>query len=304
MNPQMKHGWGAHAPTYGVLVHGGAGLLGPEGADDHRQGCEDAARAAAAVLRAGGSALDAVQCAVESMEDNPLYNAGTGGALTLDGRLELDASIMDGHDLRAGAVCCLPPFRHPIAVARAVLEEGVHVLYAAAGADAFAKRAGFAPAAAESMITQAARERLARLMASQSPAPGGNTVGAIARDLRGGLAAATSTGGIVGQRPGRVGDTPIIGAGTYADDLRGAASATGAGEGILRMTLCSRAVTDIAAGLSPELAARNAIDLLGARVGTTAGLILIGPDGRLGLGRSTPHMPWAAAWDGAVQSGT
>jgi beta-aspartyl-peptidase (threonine type) len=301
--PSTAASWSAQGAGACVLVHGGAGTRRAEELPGERQGCMAAARAAHEVLRAGGSALDAVQRAVELMEDDARFNAGTGGALTRDGTLELDAAIMDGRDLRAGAVCCLPPHRHPIAVARAVLDEGLHVLYAADGAAALAARAGFAPAAPGSMITDAARAQLARVLATQQPAPGGNTVGAVARDAHGHVAAATSTGGIAGKRSGRVGDSPLLGAGTYADDRCGAASATGHGEGILRLTLCARVLSDVGAGRDAQDAASSRIVELATRVGSRAGVILVAPSGRLALARSTTSMPWAAVWDGADAGG-
>lgn len=300
----VRHSWGAPTAGYCVLVHGGAGSRAEAELPHSRAGCAKAAQIAAAVLRAGGNALDAVQRAVEVLEDDPLFNAGTGGALTSDGHLELDASIMDGQDLRAGGVCALPPYRHPVAIARAALEDGRHVLYAGAGADAFAREAGFTPADPAAMITSGAREQLARAQERRADDDvRGNTVGAVARDAHGHLAAATSTGGISGKRAGRVGDSPVLGAGTYADDTRGAASATGRGEGILRLTLSARAVANMANGLSPEAAAHEAIAALVERVGADAGIILVAPDGRLGLARSTQSMSWAAAWDGALEMG-
>lgn len=303
MSKSITASWGA--PTHGlcVLVHGGAGTRSAADLQSERAGCTLATEAAAELLRNGGSALDAVQRAVEVLEDDPRFNAGTGGALTERGQLELDASIMDGHGLRAGAVCCLPPYRHPVAVARAALQDGRHVLYAGAGADDFAREAGFVRADPQSMITSGAREQLARVLVTRQSAEGGNTVGAVARDLRGHLAAATSTGGITGKRSGRVGDSPILGAGTYADDTRGAASATGQGEGILRVTLCARAVASLGAALSAEAAAREAIAMLTARIGTEAGIILLASTGELGLARSTASMPWAAAFSDGEQSG-
>ena len=303
-SPQVTESWGIETSGYCLLVHGGAGRRPPDERSAGRSGCAAAAQTAAAeVLARGGSALDAVQRAVELLEDDPVFNAGTGGALTEEGTLELDASIMSGSDLRAGAVCALTPHRHPIAIARAVLEEGRHVLYAGAGAVAFAKRAGFVPAAPDSMITPAAREQLARWLAARAPGSGGGTVGAVARDRQGRLAAATSTGGIVGKRPGRVGDSPIIGAGTYADDGRGAASATGVGEGILRIALCARVVASLGAGASAERAASEAIAVLGTRVHADGGVIVVQPDGRLGWARSTESMAWAAAGDGGNADG-
>jgi L-asparaginase / beta-aspartyl-peptidase len=302
-NGAVTASWGAAASDFCVLVHGGAGARTAGEISDDRQGCRTAAEAAAAILRAGGSALDAVQHAVEILEDDPRFNAATGGALTVDGRLELDAAIMDGRELRAGAVCCLPPYRHPIAIARAALEQGRHLLYAGTGADAFARRCGFAPVLDGSMITKGARDQWQRAVAKATAHESGGTVGAVARDRHGHVAAATSTGGITGKQHGRVGDSPIVGAGTYADDLAGAASATGYGEGILRMAVGARATQALLAGESPEGAASAVLAQLAARVGTEAGLILVAPDGRLGWARSSPNMPWAAVWDGQREDG-
>jgi L-asparaginase / beta-aspartyl-peptidase len=302
--PRITGSWGVATSGFCLLVHGGAGRRPPEERVVGRSGCVAAARRAAGeVLARGGSALDAVQLAVELLEDDPVFNAGTGGALTEEGTLELDAAIMSGLDLRAGAVCSLAPHRHPIAIARAVLEEGRHVLYAGAGAVAFAARAGFSPAPPETMITGGAREQLARWLAARTPPSGGGTVGAVARDQRGQLAAATSTGGITGKRPGRVGDSPVLGAGTYADDRSGAASATGVGEGILRIGLCARVVASMGAGSTAEQAACAGIAALGERIGLDAGVIAIDRDGRLGWSRSTESMAWAAVWDGGAADG-
>lgn len=296
---------GGRAGAWGVLIHGGAGDV-PEGRRaGQADGCRIAAAAAAAVLERGGNALDAVQRAAEILEDDPRFNAGTGASLTRDGHLELDACVMEGRDLRAGGVCSLSPFKNPIAIARAVLEDGEHVLYSAAGADDFARRAGFTPADEEAMITERARLKLeSALEAGHAANWAGGTVGAVARDGSGLLAAATSTGGTAAKRPGRVGDTPIVGAGTYADNRAGAASATGQGEGILRVVLCAGAVSAMQRGVLPEAAARQAVELLRERTGAGGGLILVDALGRLGFARSTGTMSWAAAWEGApVQSG-
>jgi L-asparaginase / beta-aspartyl-peptidase len=303
MSEAIRASRGAAAAKYCVLVHGGAGTRAPNEVEPERESCARAAQAAGDILQAGGSALDAVQRAVELLEDDPQFNAGTGGALTELGTLELDAAIMEGSGLRAGAVCCLPPFRHPIAIARAVLEQGRHVLFAADGAAAFARSAGFVPEDPARMITERTRAQLQRFIATQGGATGGNTVGAVARDLAGHVAAATSTGGIMGKRPGRVGDSPILGGGTYADDAAGAVSATGRGEGILRVTLSARVALAIAGGQSPEEAARGALATLAARIGTEAGLIAVAPDGRIGLARTGASMPWAAILDGVLELG-
>ena len=287
--------WGAEGGDWAVLVHGGAGELRPDRVDDHVAGCEEAAAAAAELLRSGASSLDAVQRAVFLLESNPCFNAGTGACLNAEGLIELDAALMEGSELRAGAVCALPPFLHPIAIARAALEDGRHVLYAGEGAAQFAREHGFEPVSSESMTTEAAR---ARWMAARAGRAGegwaGGTVGAVARDANGTVAAATSTGGLVNKRAGRVGDSPVLGAGTYADDEGGAGSATGAGEAILRVVLAKSAIEALRAGTWPEPAARAAIGALGARVRGTGGLILVDRAGRLGLARNTASMSWAA----------
>jgi beta-aspartyl-peptidase (threonine type) len=282
---------------YALIVHGGAGDAEGVRLDGQIAGCQIAAERAKQLLEAGGSALDAVQQAVMLLEDDPRFNAATGGALTCDGTLELDASIMDGVQLRAGAVCSLPPFKNPIAIARAVLDDAKHVLYSAQGASAFARAHGFAPADPADMITAAAREQLAHTLAAQPMAawPAG-TVGAVARDKHGHLAAATSTGGIMGKRIGRVGDSPLLGAGTYADDTLGAASATGQGEGIMRIALGSRVTQALGRGESPGDAAYDGLVLMKQRTGALGGIIVVDREGRIGWARSTSSMAYAASW--------
>lgn len=285
---------------WSVIVHGGAGDVPDARRDSHAEGCRAAAEAGAEVLCSGGSALDAVERAVRMLEDDPRYNAGTGACLTAEGHLELDAAIMEGRALRAGGVCALGPFNNPIAIARRVLEDGQHVLYAGAGAAAFARRAGFVEADEQSMITERARERWAAGQGGTPASWAGGTVGAVARDVTGNVAAATSTGGMVGKRAGRVGDSPILGAGTYADASAGAASATGHGEGILRVTLTARAVAALGAGAEPERSARAALDWLEQRVQTSAGIIVVDRHGRVGFARSTRTMSYAALWEGST----
>jgi len=284
--------------AFGVLVHGGAGNGDSADRDERRHACMAAARAASELLEQGGSALDAVQRAVERMEDAPSLNAGIGGALTEDGTLELDASIMEGSELRAGAVCVLPPFRHPIAIARAVLEDGRHVLYAAEGARDFALAHGFSAAFAGEMITERARKNLEDALAARVAPQHGGTVGAVARDRAGHVAAATSTGGITGKRRGRVGDSPILGAGNYADDARGAVSCTGQGEAFMRMTMAVRVLAEMQAGLSPDRAAARSLAVMEQKLGKVGGLIVIAPSGLFGWARSTDHMPCAWSCNG------
>ena len=279
-----------------VAVHGGAGAVDPDRLALHVEGVRRAAAAGLSVLESGGSSLDAVIRAVEVLEDDELFNAGTGGSLTDEGTLELDASVMEGTTLRGGGVCALPPFAHPIRVARAVLDEGRHVLYAGAGAAAFAERAGFSPADPATMITERARERLARFHAAEvGPGWAGGTVGAVACDRDGRVAAATSTGGTVGKAVGRVGDTPILGAGTYADDLGGAVSATGIGEAIVRSCL-ARAVTErLARGDDAEMAAVQALEVFRRRFGGDGGLVVVDRLGRAAARFNTATMSHAIA---------
>lgn len=289
----------AEAEGWALLVHGGAGSVPEPSRGAHAQGCRVAAEAGAVVLVRGGSALDAVQRAVQVLEDDPRFNAGTGACLTEDETIELDASLIDGETLRAGAVCALPPFANPILVARAVLDDGRHVLYAGDGAARFARAHGFVPATLAAMTTEAARRHLEAARKNRA-ADGfaGGTVGAVARDARGHVAAATSTGGTTNKSAGRVGDSPILGAGNYADDGAGACSVTGQGEFVLRTCLAKTAIDWMRDGAHPEDAARTAIRMLARRTGGTGGLILMGPRRHLGWARSTETMGWAAAAQG------
>ncbi|HEY0748330.1 MAG TPA: isoaspartyl peptidase/L-asparaginase [Steroidobacteraceae bacterium] len=239
---------------YGIAVHGGAGTLPREelsaGAEvKYRTGLSEAIEAGFALLESGGSSLDAVTRAVMLLEDNPLFNAARGAVFTLEGRNELDASIMDGATLRAGAVCGVTRIRNPVALARAVMDKSEYVMLVGAGAEEFALTQGFS-FVPESYFHTAERwkqlERIRTGEAGLSPLTISHigTVGAVAVDAAGRLAAATSTGGMTGKRYQRVGDSPIIGAGTYADDRSCAVSATGHGEIFIRAAvahdICAR----------------------------------------------------------------
>ncbi len=293
--------WGAQGGRWSVLVHGGAGDVPGESLPGHIEGAVAAVQRAVAVLEEGGSGVDAAQHAIEALEDDSRFNAGTGACLNAAGKLELDAAIMEGVDLRAGAVCALPAFRHPIAIARAVLDAKDHVLYAGAGASTFAERHGFRHADEQEMITDAARDRLARLRAGLVDANwAGGTVGVVVRDASGTVVAATSTGGKVGKAPGRVGDSPILGAGTYADNAAGASSCTGDGEAFMRVCLAKTAIEWLRMGMHPDDAARGAIRYVLERAGGVGGMILIDRHGRLGWARSTRTMTWEAASEGWV----
>jgi len=300
--------WGHGPSAWSILVHGGAGDVADDRKALHVAGCERAAAAGAAILAAGGSALDAVQKAVEVLEDDPLFNAGTGACLSADGTIELDASIMDGSTLRAGGVCALPPFKNPITIARRVMEASRHVLLAAEGAARFAVEQGFERVDAETMITETARKRWEAAKAKRTAAgSSGGTVGAVAKDVHGHVAAATSTGGMVDKLPGRVGDSPIVGAGTYADDTSGACSTTGHGEAMMRVCL-AKTVTDALGGTlehdSAERAARASLVMMRARTSGTGGAIVVARDGSLGLARTTKTMSWAAVTDRDKASGS
>ncbi|HVX96565.1 MAG TPA: isoaspartyl peptidase/L-asparaginase [Polyangia bacterium] len=278
-----------------IVVHGGAGARpaqGPE-ADAARAGCESAAAAGHAILAAGGCAVDAVQRAVRALEDDERFNAGRGSCLTRAGTVEMDAAIMIGAGLRAGAVGAVTGVRNPIDLARRVLDDGEHVLLVGAGALEFARETGVALTAPDHHVTEKARADLARELARRAPASGGGTVGAVAVDAAGHVAAATSTGGMVGKRPGRVGDTPLPGAGTYADDEAGAASATGHGERIIQVALTKTAIELLRAGLpAPEAAARALASL--DRVAGRAGLIVVDRHGGTAAVFNTASMAWAA----------
>jgi beta-aspartyl-peptidase (threonine type) len=268
------------ATSSAIIVHGGAGEVMPERFARLREGARAAAAAGDAILLEGGSALDAVTAAVRVLEDDPEYNAGTGSALTRDGSVETDASIMDGATQRVGAVAAVPDLGNAVALARAVLDAGEHVILAGSAAWRFAAEVGIRPAPAGSLITERMRTRLASCLTDRSN--GGGTVGAVARDRAGRYAAATSTGGIVGKRAGRVGDSPVPGAGTWAD-ARCAISATGDGEAILRVALSRSIAMRIASGLVLRDAIAESLRELHAITGGSAGVIAVDAHGVLGL---------------------
>jgi beta-aspartyl-peptidase (threonine type) len=297
--PKVTEAWGADGGEWSILVHGGAGDVRPDMLQEHVDGCRMAATEAARVLMGGGSALNAAQRAVEILEDDPRFNAGTGACLNSEGRIELDAAIMEGTLLRAGSVAALAPFQHPIAIARAILNEGGHVMYAGEGAERFALSRGFARSTDDALITDMARERWEQVRAGGgNESWSGGTVGAVARDRHGTVVSATSTGGQVNKAPGRIGDSPILGAGTYADDQAGACSNTGDGEAVIRLCLAKTACDWMRAGMHPVDAARAAVRMMLVRTGGTGGIILVDRSGRLGFARTTRTMTWAAASDG------
>lgn len=276
-----------------IIVHGGAGGEDSDDRESRRSGCIRAVTQAWRILQAGGTAVDAVVAAVASLEDDPHFNAGTGSCFTSDGRVEMDASIMEGTALSAGAVGAVERIKNPILLARAVMEDARHVLLVGPHALRFARARGIPECDPQLLIVDAQRRRYA----AQAPSSAG-TVGAVALDGDGHLAAATSTGGIMGKLPGRVGDSAVIGAGTYADDRRGAASATGIGEAIMRVTLAREAVALLADGLHPTHACQQSLAMLEERLGARCGLVAVDPDGRVGAAYTTNTMPTAHMHEG------
>lgn len=294
-----------------LIVHGGAWDIPIEQVEDHLQGVRRAVTEVWPHLHQGMSALDAVEVAVRSLEEAPIFDAGRGAVLNRRGEIELDAMLMDGAALRYGAVAAVRSVLHPVSLARAVMERTEHCLLVGEGAEDFAHSIGMPQVDPQALLTErewnyyvqhvqgnpayTARE-------SFEPSPM-DTVGAVAMDQAGNLAAATSTGGTAGKLPGRVGDSPLIGAGAYADNTSGAASTTGWGEYIMRVLL-SKTACDLLPILPAAQAARSAIRVLETRVHGLGGIILIDRHGNYGLAHNTPRMAFAYVnSDGKIVSG-
>jgi beta-aspartyl-peptidase (threonine type) len=266
-----------------LVVHGGAGAWSVELRGQAMEGIERALDAGMAAM--GAEPLEACLAAVRILEDDPLFNAGIGAALNADGFIEHDAAVMEGRSLRAGAVAAVRDIRHPVDLARAVLEDGRHVLLVAEGASRFAAAAGVEKADPSIFLVERRRRQLEEWRRGE-----GDTVGAVAF-VDGHVAAAVSTGGYTGKLPGRVGDSPIPGAGLYADDERGAAVGTGAGEGFMRLLIAKLAV-DLMKDEDAEAAAEAAIQVLGRRLSGLGGLIAVDHSGAAGAAFNTEWMPW------------
>ncbi|KWC37029.1 isoaspartyl peptidase [Burkholderia ubonensis] len=298
-----------------VAIHGGAGTILREAMNtdtelQYRAELAAILRAAQAVLADGGSALDAVSVAVRMLEDCPLFNAGRGAVYTADGTHELDAAIMDGATLAAGAVCCVTRVRNPVLAARRVMEASEHVMFAGAGADAFAAAHGLELVEPGYFGTEArhaqwlkARDAAGTLLdhdaatfafgdgAPLDPDRKHGTVGAVARDLHGHVAAATSTGGITNKQPGRVGDSPIIGAGCYADDATCAVSSTGTGEMFIRLATAHDVAAQIAyRGVSVAEAAYDVVMNKLPRIAGRGGIIAVDAHGNVAMPFNTDGM--------------
>jgi L-asparaginase / beta-aspartyl-peptidase len=326
------------------LVHGGAWAIPAEAESAHEAGVRNALQAGYRILTRGGSAVDAVEAAVTVMEDDPTFDAGRGSFLTSDGRVQLDALLMDGGRMKAGGVACVERLRNPIQAARLVLEQSPHVYFVGHGAEGFAHSHGMPLIDNAELVLDRERERLrvaqdrqaagladatfSGLEDDKDPATAvlgrsgfrgqgsetnqresaahlqsHDTVGAVALDEEGNLAAGTSTGGTLNKTPGRVGDSSLIGCGCYADNLSAAVSLTGWGEPIMKLVLGKWAVDRVAGGTDPDLAAREAMTYLYNRLGGHGGIILLGPDGRFGMAHNTPAMAWGLAAEGTVETG-
>jgi beta-aspartyl-peptidase (threonine type) len=294
-------------PTNPVLVvHGGAWDIPDDMVDAHLNGVRNATAAGWRSLERGGSALDAVEEAIVILEDDETFDAGRGSFLNRDGKVQLDAFIMDGASLRGGGVGCVERLRNPVRAARKILSDSPHVYFVADGAERFAAEHGIALCRNEDLIIPREVERLREYQAQASKngndlfAPAisqdmlsHDTVGAVALDHDGNIAASTSTGGTLNKAPGRLGDSSLIGCGCYADNLSAAASTTGWGEPIMKLVLAKWAADRVESGSLPEWIAQEAMNYLKQRLNGHGGIILLDAQGRFGIAHNTPRMAWA-----------
>ena len=284
-----------------LVIHGGAWAIPNNMVEAHVRGVTNALAAGWRVLDGGGSALDAVEEAVVVMEDDETFDAGRGSFLNRDGRVQLDALIMDGGTLRAGGVGCVEHLRNPILTARKILSESPHVYFVGDGAEKFAAEHGVPLCNNEDLIIPREIERLRAYQAEAAqhgndlfaPEISHDTVGAVALDREGNIAAATSTGGTLNKAPGRLGDSSLIGCGCYADNESAAASTTGWGEPIMKLVLAKWTADRIAAGNLPEWSAQEAMNYLKQRLNGHGGIIVLNADGHIGIAHNTPRMAWA-----------
>jgi beta-aspartyl-peptidase (threonine type) len=287
-----------------LAVHGGAWAI-PDGmVEAHLHGVRQALTEGWRVLERGGRALDAVQAAIAYMEDDETFDAGRGSFLTRDARVQLDALLMDGATLRAGGVGCVERIRNPIQAARLVLDESPHVYMVADGAELFTQEHGMNLCDNHDLIIE---REVRRLKEAQTKAAEGkpdttfagavdkghDTVGAVALDVDGNIAAGTSTGGTLNKAPGRVGDSSLIGCGCYADNQSAAVSCTGWGEPIMKLVLAKWAADRVQTGSAPDAVAQEAIFYLHRRLSGHGGMILVDQRGRFGIAHNTPRMAWA-----------
>ena len=276
--------------TKAIVVHGGAWSIPSEAREAHAAGCLAAAERGFAVLQSGGSALDAVVAAVELLEDDPTFDAGRGSVLSAEGRVQLDAGLMDGRTLQVGSVANVHRVAHPIRLARVVLERSRHHLLVGEGAERFAREQGLSLVEPDTFVVERERRRYADFLAGRLGTADDfahDTVGAVALDADGQLAAGNSTGGVAFSLPGRVGDAPVPGVGYMADSRTGGVACTGWGEHILRVGLATRALVAMERGASALDAAAEALGFLERSVQGRAGLIVLDRQGEVGLAHST-----------------
>ena len=284
-----------------LVVHGGAWAIPDDMVEAHLRGVRNALAAGWRVLERGGPALDAIEEAVVVMEDDETFDAGRGSFLNRDGRVQMDALIMDGATLRAGGVGCVERLRNPVRAARKILSDSPHVYFVGAGAEHFAAEHGVALCRNEDLVIEREVERLREYQREAAghgnelfaPAISHDTVGAVALDREGNIAAATSTGGTLNKAPGRLGDSSLIGCGCYADNLSAAVSTTGWGEPIMKLVLAKWTADRVSAGNLPEWAAQEAMNHLKQRLNGHGGIIVLNSQGHFGIAHNTPRMAWA-----------
>jgi beta-aspartyl-peptidase (threonine type) len=287
-----------------LVVHGGAWDIPDEAAEACATGCKKALAAGWWVLAAGGHALDAVAAAIVVLEDDPVFDAGYGSHLNFDGHVECDAMVMDGQTLRAGAAAVLRHVKNPIRAARAILEHCPHMMLVGEGAEHFARENGVKLCKAEELVSEAEWDAWMKCKKDKHTATHHRgheqgTVGAVAMDSEGRLFAATSTGGTCCKLPGRVGDSPLIGCGCYADAQAGGVSCTGYGEAIMKVVMAKSAV-DFLQAAEAMAAAKKSVELLAARTTGTGGLILLDREGTPGWAFNTPRMAYGYVKDGEL----
>ncbi|XP_061546675.1 isoaspartyl peptidase/L-asparaginase [Phycodurus eques] len=283
-----------------VVVQGGAGYVPSEKSKASRAGVCAAARSGYVVLQSGGSSMDAVVEAVTKLENNPNFNAGCGSVLTTNGNVEMDAIVMDGKTLACGAVSAVRNIANPVQLARLVMDKTSHNCLTAHGANQFARAMGVPEVPQESLITEYSRMRWRKNLAddpntAESQMGKMGTVGAVAVDIEGNVACATSTGGILNKMEGRVGDTPCIGCGGFADNQVGAVSTTGHGEAIMKVTLARLILFHMEQGQSAEAASDLGLAYMKSRVQGLAGVVTLDPHGHWAARFTSPQMAWAAA---------
>ena len=301
---------------FAIVVHGGAFNIPDSIYEASESGVRNAVCAGYKVLKEGGNALDAVEAAVNSLENDPTFDAGYGSVLTQESEIEMDAMIMDGTNLDVGGIACVKTVRNPISLARKVKDQTNHTLIVGVGADKIARKFGIEKVGTTELTTQAAIDELAlfhgkydstvnnlfntHVLDNDVSSMCHDTVGCVCIDRHGNLAAGTSTGGITAKWGGRVGDSPIIGSGAYADNMKGAVSTTGHGESIAKLCLAKSAVdrmsqlTRVESDRKPRIAIEQSLEEMRNRVDGCGGAIGVSPTGHVGIGFTTPRMCWAS----------